>query len=156
MSSLYDYVLTSDYELSDVAVVDSIGQVTYRQLLAEADWLAGGLTTLGVKHGDRVVWWTRKSATVVAGLLATMKIGAVAVPIDPLTPSRRADLILADAAASVVVVDEPGPIRTSRTPYTVVSPEELQGFDRTPTLNSATYTDTAYLLYTSGSSRSPS
>lgn len=156
MSSLYDYVLTSDYELSDVAVVDSIGQVTYRQLLAEADWLAGGLTTLGVKHGDRVVWWTRKSATVVAGLLATMKIGAVAVPIDPLTPSRRADLILADAAASVVVVDEPGPIRTSRTPYTVVSPEELQGFDRTPTLPSATYTDTAYLLYTSGSSRSPS
>ena len=69
------------------AVVEDAARLSFGALATRAEALAGALAALGVAPGDAVAlqlpnWWE----TVVA-LLATARLGAVAVPIPPFTAS---------------------------------------------------------------------
>jgi acyl-CoA synthetase (AMP-forming)/AMP-acid ligase II len=54
---------------------------TYGEIAAEARCLAAGLQSLGVHKGDRVALYFKNSPQLLASLLASWWIGAVAVPI---------------------------------------------------------------------------
>src|SRR5437016_3283793 len=65
------------------------GQITYREFVDLTDRVRDRLVALGVKAGDRVGLYMRKSADGLCVMLGASKAGAAYVPVDPLAPASR-------------------------------------------------------------------
>ncbi|MFE9257849.1 amino acid adenylation domain-containing protein [Streptomyces sp. NPDC006879] len=78
--------------------------LTYRELDRQANRLATHLIALGVKPGDRVGLFVRRSLPMLVGLLATLKAGAAYVPQDAaLTPRAQLEHVVHTAGITVVL-----------------------------------------------------
>ena len=66
------------------AVVYGATRWTYRELLNQVNRTAGGLASLGVRRGDRVLFTLPNCPEMVASFLAVQKLGAVVVNAGPL------------------------------------------------------------------------
>jgi len=89
-----------------VAVEEADGaSVTYGELAELSDRLRDWLVGHGVRPGDRVGFWIRKSVDGVATIFGALKAGAAYVPVDPGAPPSRNGFILADCTVSAVVVE---------------------------------------------------
>jgi amino acid adenylation domain-containing protein len=84
-----------------VALIDGDATVTYGELLRRARNVAAFLRDAGAGAGSRVAIHLEKSADTVAALLGTQWIGAACVPIDPVTPPPRLELMLRDCEPAV-------------------------------------------------------
>ena len=76
---------------------------TFRELDALSARLAGGLSDLGLRAGDRAVILAPISLELIAGLIALFKIGATAVFLDPGTGLRNLDRAATLAGAKAFV-----------------------------------------------------
>ncbi|MFJ7416673.1 amino acid adenylation domain-containing protein [Streptomyces sp. NPDC098077] len=125
------------------AVLDRGRRVTYAELDAEAEALALRLSGRGVEPGDLVGVRVHRSWLLYAAVLAIWKLGCSYVPMDFRYPAARNAFIEADSGVRVTVTDvERGEL--------VV--EEASG---SPRAAPVTPPDTAYVLYTSGSTGNP-
>ena len=104
MSNLCHYLRRSAVLHADrTAVVDPSGQtLTYGQLDALSDRVAGFLVARGVKPGDRVGVIAPKSAWVVTTLFGVMKAGAAYVPADYSAPAARNRMLLSDCGVAAM------------------------------------------------------
>jgi len=66
------------------AVVYGATRWTYKQLLAQVNRTAGGLSSLGIRRGDRVLFTLPNCPEMIACFLAVQKLGAVVVNAGPL------------------------------------------------------------------------
>jgi clorobiocin biosynthesis protein CloN4 len=133
------------------AVRDGDTTATYVELDRLAERYAHALAARGVGRGDRVVLWTAKSVDTVAAMQATLRLGAVYVPLTPSNPASRVQRIADGCAATVILTDEPfdGDPR-------FVSLAHLRTVPDAPALDlKATPDDCAFILYTSGSTGEP-
>jgi acyl-CoA synthetase len=79
--TIYDYVKRhAEADGSKVAIRDSHCQLTYAELIALADILAGDLANSGLSAGDRVAAWMSGRVEVAAFLLACSRNGYVFSP----------------------------------------------------------------------------
>ncbi|MEV6333046.1 AMP-binding protein, partial [Streptomyces sp. NPDC051909] len=126
--------------------IDAPGmRLTYRELVERANQLAHYLRARGVAPGDRVGVCLPRSAEAVVCFLAVLKAGAVCVPLDPDYPSRRLAHMRADAGLVLTLtVDE-----------LEAAQDAINACSTTPPTVTARGDDTAYLLYTSGSTGQP-
>jgi acyl-CoA synthetase (AMP-forming)/AMP-acid ligase II len=60
---------------------------------------------MGVRPGDRVGIYLRKSIDAVAALYAALEAGAAYVPVDPGAPVGRNAFILSDCAVKAIVIE---------------------------------------------------
>ncbi|MCY1071293.1 amino acid adenylation domain-containing protein [Nannocystis sp. RBIL2] len=88
------------------AVIGPDGTLTYGELDALANRLARALGRRGVTAGDRVGLWLEKGGRGVAAMQACLRLGAVYVPLDPLSPAPRIAGILTDCEMRCVVTTE--------------------------------------------------
>ncbi|GGK70250.1 D-alanine--poly(phosphoribitol) ligase [Sphaerisporangium melleum] len=140
------------------AVVAGDRTLTYGELDAEADRLAGTLAAAGVRRGDRVPIWLDKSARAVVAMQAVLRLGAAYVPIDPLSPADRAVALIRDCAPAAVVTTEPR--RLTLAGHDVAVPcltgdEPPARPAGPPSDPGGSPGDLAYILYTSGSTGVP-
>lgn len=139
-----------------LAVSGPDARMTYGELDQEADALALILAGQGVRAGDRVAVWLRKSVRAVAIMQAALRLGAAYVPIDPLGPLARTVRVVQDCDARVVVTTAEWATQlrehgiTTAMPY----PEGLERVPPVPGLGGDP-DDLAYILYTSGSTGTP-
>ncbi len=89
-----------------VAVAAERRQVTYGELLAQAERLAARLRRLGVGPEVRVGIVAERSAAMVIGIVGVLAAGGAYVPLDPDQPRQRLAFMLADAAAPVLLIEE--------------------------------------------------
>lgn len=82
------------------------GEVTYAELDALVTATADRLARAGVRRGDRVGLYARRSVDVVAAMLATLRVGAAYVPVDPSAPSARNAGIHADCGVRLTLIEE--------------------------------------------------
>ncbi len=138
------------------AVVGPNDQLTYRQLEAQSNRLAGFLTSLGVGPEVRVGVAISRSPLTIVSILAVLKAGGAFVPFDPAYPKDRLEYIAQDAGLALLLTDSDLP------PYGVTSVDlrtesgRIAAFD--PTTTPAVRIDPsnlAYLIYTSGSTGRP-
>lgn len=112
----------------------------------------------GVAPGQPVAVCVERSPELVAALLGVMKAGAAYLPIDPLTPDKRLDFILADAGAASLVITQPE-LRLRFGARSVLLTSELGSVSLS--VNGAPFEgewaadDLAYVIYTSGSTGRP-
>ncbi len=152
------------------------GRITYRDLATLSDRLRDRLRHAGVRRGDRVGIYLRKSIDAVASIFGVLKTGAAYVPVDPGAPAARNALILNDCSVKAVVVEkrfEEG-LRAEigrgdeTPPFLLVDGmgggrplghvlDRLQETDPAPAAETefVSTDDLAYILYTSGSTGKP-
>jgi amino acid adenylation domain-containing protein len=82
------------------------GTITYRELSILSDSLRDWLRHFGVRPGDRVGIYLRKSIDAVAAIFGVMKAGAAYVPVDPGAPAWRNAYILNNCSVKAVVLDK--------------------------------------------------
>jgi long-chain acyl-CoA synthetase len=90
---------------ADAVALVSRGQpTTYGELRDQVALLRGGLVRLGVQPGDRVALVTANNWFFAVSYLATLGVGAVAVPLNPASPAAELARELAAVGVRVVVV----------------------------------------------------
>lgn len=163
----------------DVFLLDVDGQRTYRQVDQWTDQIVSRLAGLGVTRHQRVLVMMDNGLDVVAVLLALVKMGAVAVPVNTMAKGRLLRYLVADSAATLCIVEaahEEALAEAVRAPLQEEFPcllttavvrgegaplsaaglavERLAGYDETavtaPQLPDVDYHDTALIIYTSG------
>ena len=89
-----------------VALIDGDRRITYRELNARANVVAGNLQVRGIGPGDFVAIMAHRSVDTVAALLGILKTGAAYVPIDPAYPQDRIEYMLEDTAAPLLLIGD--------------------------------------------------
>lgn len=149
------------------------GALTYAQLDALSDRVRDVLRSLGVRRGDRVGVYARKSIDAYAAMLGAMKAGAAYVPVDVGAPAWRSAYILHDCDVRAVVLERSVVKgwrqeieRLGTVPALIVLDEvgggaglerALDSYGSVESSGSETVPldDLAYILYTSGSTGKP-
>jgi amino acid adenylation domain-containing protein/non-ribosomal peptide synthase protein (TIGR01720 family) len=143
------------------ALVSPAGTRTYAELDQRANALAAHLCErFDIQPGRIVAVAAGRDEHAITGILGVLKAGGAYLPIDPSTPLDRAQFMLRNAGVSVVLG------RTSCAPFAegvceFVDLENDAGrrftknVKRRPASFSASATDLAYVMYTSGSSGQP-
>lgn len=154
-----------DYEQDWDGVAHTL---TWAQLNRRVTGLADELRLLGAKSGDRSVVLAPQGLDYVVAFLGSMRAGAIAVPLSvPMAGihDQRVTAVLRDASPSFIltttaledqVVPYAVPQREDRVAPTVLALDalDLDTRRRSPA-NRDTPPETAYLQYTSGSTRTP-
>jgi amino acid adenylation domain-containing protein len=79
--------------------------ISYRELDELSDRLRDRLAHVGVRPGDRVGVYMRKSIDAVASIFGILKAGAAYVPVDPSAPPQRNAFILENCSVRAVVLE---------------------------------------------------
>ena len=87
----------------EIAVASGSDRLTYRELDARADALAGRLRALGVGPESCVGVLLEPSLETIIATLAVMKAGGVYVPLDAAFPTERMELMLSEVGAELVL-----------------------------------------------------
>ncbi|MEU7279572.1 amino acid adenylation domain-containing protein [Streptomyces sp. NPDC045431] len=85
------------------------GALSYAELAAASDALAGRLAASGVRRGDTVALPLPRSPELVVAQLAVVKAGAAYLPLDPAQPSAPLGRLLASSGARLAVTAGPTP-----------------------------------------------
>ncbi|QKN67382.1 amino acid adenylation domain-containing protein [Streptomyces coelicolor] len=134
-----------------VAVVDGERTLSYAELDRESDRLAGYLAARGVRRGDRVGVVMERGADLLVALLAVWKAGAAQVPVNVDYPAERIERMLADSGAALAIC-----VAASRDAVPDgVEPVVMGATEHEAPPVSVGVHDTAYVMYTSGSTGVP-
>ena len=88
-----------------IALIAGERRWTYREIDALCNRFAITLAAAHVKRWDRVVICLENSMEMIVAIFATLKLGAVFVPINPTTKSEKLAYILKDSGARCLIAD---------------------------------------------------
>ncbi|KAG0232171.1 hypothetical protein BGW41_001961, partial [Actinomortierella wolfii] len=141
-----------------VAIVHNEQEVTYAELDDLASRLASRFVVAGVKRGNFVVILLERSVELIVTQLATLKIGVAYVVIDSRLPLERQSFILKDSGAVLCVTNANSEVSSMKGIALYRLDISALSVDGTPALDtsiSVSSSDTAYVMYTSGSTGVP-
>ena len=142
-----------------LALITSEEQLTYQELNHRANQLAHLLRRQGVRANVPVCLCFHRSAHMIVSLLAILKAGGAYVPLDPESPPERLIFQLQDTRAVLLLTQQALEMRFSRWEgnilclETVVEEIQQEPVTDLPPMNDGQ--DSAYILYTSGSTGVP-
>jgi long-chain acyl-CoA synthetase len=103
---LHDFLDEAARCLPDkTALICDDARYTYRELSNRIDALAALLVSRGVLRGDRVAIFLDNSVEMVAAIYAALKVGAVFMPVNPLTKEDKLAYLLNDSRAAVLITE---------------------------------------------------
>ncbi len=133
--------------------------LSYRSLDQRSNQLARVLREHGVRRGDAVGVFLRRSPETVVALLAILKSGAAYVPLDPIYPEDRLRQILERSSSALVVSQEElaGAIPSGHARVVLLEElaVELRRMSPAPLSVPVCPDSVAYIVYTSGSTGAP-
>lgn len=133
------------------ALVAPDRRLTWGELRERSDAMAAALVEAGVGPGDRVALGIRRGVEQIVAAHAVLAAGGAYVPFDASVPQKRAETMLAKCEARVAVVERsslPAWSRDLRLVFTDAASA------RSPARRGSAH-DTAYVLFTSGSTGEP-
>lgn len=97
--------IIDEHDAARVALISRSRPTTFGALRDQVAHLRGGLRSIGVEPGERVVLLCGNGRHFVLGYLATLGLGAVAVPLNPASPAPEIEREIAKVGARVVIVE---------------------------------------------------
>ena len=143
-----------------IALRDAERTWTYAELDQQANQLGNYLLERGVEKGDRVAICLNKSGHYVVSILASLKIGACFIPLEPQQPEARINTILAESEAyllSATKLLEKETLELSAERWIALDSLIAQADsldDKAPEIT-ITPDTVAYMIFTSGSTGQP-
>ncbi|HET7465525.1 MAG TPA: AMP-binding protein [Candidatus Dormibacteraeota bacterium] len=128
--------------------------LTRDELREQAERVAGGLTGLGVKPGDRVALYAASSLDWVIAYLGLQRTGAVLVPMNPDYHSAEAAHIVNDSEPVVIIADAQRAPVVADTKRRIVPLEQLPE-GAPPPMPDLNPESPAAIMYTSGTTGRP-
>jgi amino acid adenylation domain-containing protein len=145
------------YELpSKPAVIHNKRSITYEQLQSTAEAIAHELCNKGVGTGQTVGIATTKSVEMVTAILGVLNAGAAYVPLDIKYPQLRLKEMAQEAGIAIILTesDYVNEFLTWKADVICLDNKRDQPI-RSDTLPKVDLSDTAYVIFTSGSSGKP-
>ena len=146
-------------EKPEGVAIECAGQKqTFRELDQRANAVAARLMSHGNLDGRPVGICMRRCPEMVAAVLGILKAGGCFVPLDLRNPAIRNRRIVEDAPLTTILTPRESAEIISTFPESVslICVDEIDsGGDPAPNMSPATLADTAYILYTSGSTGLP-
>ena len=142
----------------NIALVFDNKSFTYHKLNLLVNNFAGYLQQKGVKRGKKVGIYLERSSEMLISLLATLQLGAIYIPLDPINPVDRLAIILADVKADFLISHAVLANRLPNFAGTILLYEASQQNTFPPSIQNGStpqVTDLAYIVYTSGSTGKP-
>ncbi|GAA3287334.1 hypothetical protein GCM10020218_050710 [Dactylosporangium vinaceum] len=142
----------------DVALVSGADRVTYRELNARVDRLAGHLRAAGAEPDRPIGVLLHRGIDLVVAIVAVVRAGAPYLPLDPEHPAERTRTVLRDAGAALVVTGAALTDRLAGTETVVRLDADAAAIAaRPPRVPAAAIRPEhlAYVFYTSGSTGRP-
>ncbi|KAJ3019312.1 hypothetical protein HKX48_002208 [Thoreauomyces humboldtii] len=161
---LYESIETRMRENPNAIAIDFDGkeQMTYGELEARTNLLGQRLIDLGVGSNVPVALAMNKSIAFVVGAVATMRSFGTFVPIDPSNAFDRTSFIMRESKCRVVLTTSDLASKWAKLTdaFTFIMVDEIlcASASNTPTLQRLShfsFTDTAYILFTSGTTGKP-
>ncbi|MFE9222841.1 amino acid adenylation domain-containing protein, partial [Streptomyces lavendulae] len=139
------------------AVTDELVSLTYRELETRANRMANALIDRGAGPESVIAVALPRSVELVVAILGVLKSGAAYLPIDPEFPGARLDHILSDANPLLILTDAATAqtLPCSEIPWLRVDTADERAGTVTDPGRRARPDNSAYLMYTSGSSGTP-
>ncbi|OWQ87470.1 hypothetical protein CDN99_17860 [Roseateles aquatilis] len=139
------------------AVVSSEGALSYAELDARVERIAGALQQRGIGPGHLVPVCLARGPDLVAAMLAVLRVGAAFVPLDPALPPARVAHILAETDATLVLTQSAliaawATHRAQALPVDAILDQPAIRLLQRPV---STPDSPVYCIYTSGSSGTP-
>lgn len=139
----------------DTAVIFGDSHVTYGELNRLANGVARDLVSTGVSPGDNVGVLVDRSPRMIAALLGALKAGATYVPLDPEFPTQRLELMLEDAAPSVLIASSRLLDSLPSGDWKAIDIDGVEATSKAPEVSGVDSDSLAYIIYTSGSTGTP-
>lgn len=142
-------------------------ELSYGELVAEADRVARGMHRLGARRGDRVGLVLHRAQDFVPAFLGCVRAGFIAVPLfPPLTLGQLAswsettERMLTTAGASLLLADPPVAYTLRTLPDRIPSLRDVVSMSELPEggelrYGAASESDVVFLQFTSGSTSAP-
>jgi amino acid adenylation domain-containing protein len=144
-----------------VAIVHGTERMTYRELDAAAEAIAGRMRRAGVGPDSLVGILLGRTPRLLAAILGVLKAGGAYVPLDPQYPAERIAFIAADTRMPVLLTERGLADRRPAGSYETLLLDEIEG--ESPASADAPAVERvrpsaeslAYVIYTSGSTGEP-
>ncbi|MEV7216014.1 class I adenylate-forming enzyme family protein [Kitasatospora cineracea] len=153
VSDLLEYPLGERAE--HPAVIDAQGTLDYRELGTAVERAVGWLRAQGVAPGDRVVYAGGNDRAFLALFWATLRAGAVFVPVHPELTDHQIDHIVADSGAVLALCRPAAGRRAARTVEVEPAWEQVRATTPDPYRAEVDEDAVALLIYTSGTTGRP-
>ncbi len=149
---------TANKHPQKVAVSCSKKQLSYLELEAQSNQLANYLLQNGVKKGDIIGICVDRSVEMLVSLLGIVKSGGVYLPLDPLYPKERIEMMVNDASCKYFLVS--GHLKgnyITQAPFLLLEEvmAQLNDFSEQSPEIGLKGNDLVYVIYTSGSTGTP-
>jgi aspartate racemase len=142
-----------------IALVDSQGQLTYRELNQQANQLAHYLKQFKLKPNTLIGICLDRSCEFAIAILAILKAGSGYLPLDPDYPAERLGFMLKDAQVPVVItrkeLQKIAPESDIKLIYTDLNQSEISQQSVENLADPVSSNHLAYAVYTSGSTGQP-
>lgn len=133
-----------------VAIVDETGSTTYSMLLDYVNRVSEKLLECYVNQNERVVIYQSRRAWFVASVLASLKLKATYIPIDPSYSPEMAEEIITTVKPTAVITDQVDIAFSNKIIVPIITAEYNQAIPSDSILNPE-QTHIAYIMLTSGS-----
>lgn len=138
------------------------GSLTYRELDATSTALANHLSSLGIRKGDYLPHCFSKSIWTTVAIMATLKIGAISVALEPTHPDSSVTKVLNQVRPKLVLCSKDSTSRFKRLSRSTFAVDNKAIADLTRLAIggvrrrfSVQPDDTAFVVFTSGSTGEP-
>lgn len=145
-----------------IAIETDQEQISYRELDRRSSMVANYLRSLGAGPELFVGVLFERSLDMIVALLATLKSGAVYVPLNPADPIKRVEYILQDARISLLLTSKqiaqkvpPGRLNVVCLDGDVDQERMVAAQSHGNAVPEAIFDNLAYMIYTSGSTGHP-
>lgn len=137
------------------AVICGDNSLTFTELNKWSNRLARLLREQGVSRGNIVALMTNRSIEMIVGMAAILKAGAAYLPLDPNYPLERAQFMLEDSGASLLLTNISVDTSLYNIPCIDLRNTSSLPIDNSNLDNLNKPSDLAYVIYTSGSTGKP-
>jgi amino acid adenylation domain-containing protein len=140
-----------------IAVVYEHEHATYAELNAKANRLAHYLVKKGVKEESIVAVFLERGIDMLVGLLAISKVGATYLPLDPIYPKVRIEMVLNDARPVLCLTQRSliDHLPQSEAKLVLIDDKEKYAGESTDNLPYGKPLTPLYIIFTSGSTGKP-